>query len=468
MTFPFALHADLKQAKLAWLKHAHAAKDGDQLVAVALACPSGRASTLLASEASERFAVTSYYRPSGAGDHCPLSVGLGVATQLRATTSAPFSEVQQYLEKQKVICESGLRPYLRYFGGGAFDPRRPHEESCWRDFGAASLILPRVTLVETEGAAALIVVASRETVETVFDELRFVLALLGRADFGSEDEPPPASLQAIQLRDSADQSAWTAMLTDAQEQMKAGTLEKVVAARRMTVRLSHRPRFSAVIQRLVEQAPGCSVFALRIGYRIFVGATPETLIEKEGLRLRTEALAGTVARGTGTPDDEAQAALLASEKDLHEHRFVAQMLSDLLSPIAEVRAAKQPQIRSLKRMYHLWTPIVAQLKTPAHVLQLVASLHPTPAVGGLPRAEAVDFILQQEQVERGWYAAPFGWCNQEGDGHFLVALRSALIAEDKVHVYAGAGIVAESDAGREYQETELKMGSILGALGLAS
>jgi isochorismate synthase EntC len=98
----------------------------------------------------------------------------------------------------------------------------------------------------------------------------------------------------------------------------------------------------------------------------------------------------------------------------------------------------------------------------------VHCLHPTPAVGGVPQNEALDFIFEQEHVERGWYAAPFGWCTAAGDGHFVVALRSALIAHNKVHLYAGAGIVAGSVAEAEYEETELKMGSILGALGLAS
>jgi salicylate biosynthesis isochorismate synthase len=108
------------------------------------------------------------------------------------------------------------------------------------------------------------------------------------------------------------------------------------------------------------------------------------------------------------------------------------------------------------------------LEGPTHVLSLVRRLHPTPAVGGVPQEAALDFIGRHEGVERGWYAAPFGWCTQQGDGHFVVALRSALLSGNKVHVYAGAGIVARSDASAEYAETELKMGSVLRSLGLAS
>ncbi len=116
-------------------------------------------------------------------------------------------------------------------------------------------------------------------------------------------------------------------------------------------------------------------------------------------------------------------------------------------------------------MLHLHTPVVGELARPVHVLDLVEALHPTPAVGGLPRAEALAWIAAREGGDRGWYAGPVGWFDGHGDGEFAVAIRSALLAGDRARIYAGAGVVADSNAEAELAETELKQRAMLSALG---
>jgi isochorismate synthase len=222
---------------------------------------------------------------------------------------------------------------------------------------------------------------------------------------------------------------------------------------------------------------------VRIGERAFVGATPELLLSRRGTQLRTEALAGTAAcsptagasaasTAAGGRDpgegDQAAAQLRASSKDRAEHAIVVEAIKRALRPVCEdIDSPPEPRIRRLSRMVHLWSPMTARQTRQEPLLSLVARLHPTPAVGGLPRAQALSFISAHEAAERGWYASPVGFIDADGDGDFVVALRSALIHADRVHLFAGAGIVAESDPNAEFDETELKLGAMQRALGIA-
>jgi isochorismate synthase EntC len=139
-----------------------------------------------------------------------------------------------------------------------------------------------------------------------------------------------------------------------------------------------------------------------------------------------------------------------------------------LAGCADVDAPAEPDVRILRHVVHLHTPFRARLREPCHVLELAARLHPTPAVGGTPRQVAIDWIRSREPVARGWYAAPVGWFDLDGNGELAVAIRSGVLAGNRAHLWAGAGIVAGSDPERELAETELKLRAMLGALGVAA
>jgi isochorismate synthase len=178
-----------------------------------------------------------------------------------------------------------------------------------------------------------------------------------------------------------------------------------------------------------------------------------------------DALAGSVAN-TGDVA-AATAALRASAKDRREHDLVVDAIRAALEDAgATVDAPEEPAIRALRHVLHLHTPFRAQLRSPRHVLELVARLHPTPAVGGTPTESASEWIKAHEPVARGWYAAPVGWFDLEGNGELAVALRSGVISGNRAQLWAGAGIVAGSDPERELAETEVKLRAMLGALGV--
>lgn len=182
--------------------------------------------------------------------------------------------------------------------------------------------------------------------------------------------------------------------------------------------------------------------------------------------LETEALAGSIRRGASASEDAALAgALLHSEKDVREQRDV---LDDIVARLAPLHLTPefpaQPQVRRFANVQHLHTPVRAALPEGVRLLEVVAAMHPTPAVGGSPRDAAVARIRELEGFPRGLYAGALGWLNARGGGEFFVGIRSALVDGERARAYAGAGIVAGSTPEKEFAETELKFKAMLDAL----
>jgi menaquinone-specific isochorismate synthase len=259
-----------------------------------------------------------------------------------------------------------------------------------------------------------------------------------------------------------DRAGWQRLVEAIQGEIGRGGFQKIVAARRAVCQLEQAPAPEVVLARLGDIAHTCTRFALRHPGKLFLGATPEWLVRQHGRSVQTEAMAGS--RRSAEPNAESQ--LLSSRKDLGEHALVVEEIVGALGPVAtHLLVPSQPSVRRLRDILHLYTPIAATLTSDTHVIDLVERLHPTPAVGGTPHQAAQRWIAEHEPDERGWYASPVGWVNAAGDGQFVVALRSALLVDRLAHVFAGAGIVAESDAELEFEETELKLKAMLHALG---
>jgi menaquinone-specific isochorismate synthase len=205
-------------------------------------------------------------------------------------------------------------------------------------------------------------------------------------------------------------------------------------------------------------------------HHAFFGATPELLIAVDNRRIATMALAGSVRRGRSPAEDAALAdRLLHDAKERREHDLVVRAIERRLSPLTQSLAIPpKPIVLPLANIQHLYTPIEGRLQQATDALTLVELLHPTPALGGSPRDLAMDFIRQAEPAPRGWYAGPVGWLDANLDGAFAVAIRSAVTQEERVWLYAGAGIVPGSDPRQEWEETGLKFQPILEALGIST
>jgi salicylate biosynthesis isochorismate synthase len=245
--------------------------------------------------------------------------------------------------------------------------------------------------------------------------------------------------------------------------IRAGALEKVVLARELE---AHAPRAhdpAAIMGVLRQEFPSCYVLAVGRGEATFLAASPELLVRREGQRASTVALAGSIGRSADPAvDDHLGERLLRSDKDREENAIVARAIARVLQPHSVwVAAAPEPAVIKVANIQHLATPIRAQLASPRDALELAGLLHPTPAVGGDPRERAVELIPALEGFDRGWYAGGVGWTDSTGDGEFCVSLRCALLRGPMARLYAGCGIVRDSEPASELAETEIKFGALL-------
>jgi isochorismate synthase len=222
-----------------------------------------------------------------------------------------------------------------------------------------------------------------------------------------------------------------------------------------------------VVRSLRAAYPSCFTYLVTgADGTAFVGASPELLVRRSGARAFSQPMAGSVARGGNEVEDDRHArALVDSAKDNAEHRIVSEFVVEALRPFSRAVEAQPPEVVRFTNIQHLATTVTAELTDQAaEVLDLAAALHPTPAVGGWPRTEAEELIDELEGLERGWYAGAVGWIDGQGDGEFAVALRCGLLWQDGARLYAGVGVMPDSDPARELEETELKFKALLMAL----
>ncbi|HEX5802162.1 MAG TPA: isochorismate synthase [Azospira sp.] len=252
--------------------------------------------------------------------------------------------------------------------------------------------------------------------------------------------------------------AWSARVQRALSAIAAGELDKVVLSRSLRLPLAGRIAPTALLARLVERHPESTVFAVASENAVFLGATPEQLVGFAGGAVRADALAGTAW------DDEP----LEVDKNAHEQALVVTAIRDALAPLcATLQLPPAPRVlelRGLHKLRHLWTPISGQVRPGIGLFDLIARLHPTPAVGGWPGEAARDWLRRHGERRPGWYGGGIGWIDRAGDGEVAVALRCGLIAGRHIELSAGAGIVAGSRAEHEFRETEAKLGTMLGVL----
>ncbi len=240
-------------------------------------------------------------------------------------------------------------------------------------------------------------------------------------------------------------------------------LDKVVLARELTVEAhaAHDP--AALLGALRDLFPACFCFCFGTAEAAFVGASPELLVRRSGAVAATVALAGTTGRSADPAvDDHLGEAMLRSPKVREEHAIVVKRIERTLRPHSVwVHAEGEPFVIKVGNLQHLATPIRAQLAESHSAIELAGFLHPTPAIGGEPREAALELIAELEGIDRGWYTGPMGWMDAAEDGEFCVGLRSALLRDREAHLFAGCGIVADSEPAAELQESELKFEALL-------
>jgi menaquinone-specific isochorismate synthase len=281
------------------------------------------------------------------------------------------------------------------------------------------------------------------------------------------ERPAASGAGAIAMAEAGGEGNFRRAVARAVGMIAAGRFEKIVLARCQELTAPGRLHPLRVLNGLRQRFPDCYAFSFANGRgQSFIGASPERLLRVEGGTVLTEALAGSAARGRTASEDAALGgALLGDEKELREHRHVLASIERRLAPLGlALDHASRPGLKRLANVQHLHTPVSAVLPPGVRLLDVLAGLHPTPAVGGSPREAACAHIRELEAFSRGLYAGPVGWIDHRGGGEFFVGIRSALIDGSRAQVYAGGGIVAGSDPEKEFAETELKFQALLESL----
>ncbi|MCJ0874997.1 isochorismate synthase MenF [Streptomyces sp. AP-93] len=292
--------------------------------------------------------------------------------------------------------------------------------------GTSALVVPRVLVGRRDGVSWM------TTVGTPPSPL-------------PRQEPAPMP-RAIWQRDTAARPHWQHAVDEAVRRIRDGEAHKVVLARQAVGELSHAADFRTLTSALSHRNPDCFTFAVDG----LTGATPELLVRRTGRQITSIALAGTSWPGGTSP--------IGTAKNAEEHGYAATSVTDTLRPLcSELHACDQPELLHLPHLTHLATRITGTLNEDVSSLGLAGALHPTAAVGGTPTDRALDLIQILENTDRGRYAAPVGWQDAHGDGEWCIALRCAAIKGNRLQLYAGCGIVADSEPEAEWQETEVKL-----------
>jgi len=389
-------------------------------------------------------------------------VGMDIADRQTAAGNQRFAQLRHSLDRHLSIHPANQNRH--YFCNFTFfdQPDTDH-----LGFAPAELVLPRWQVIQKgqrQRAIANLFLSPHTNLEQLTDTLWQQYQRLSTAPHLNLAPLMPSLRQLWQRTEHQNFQNSVVKALQAIEQQQ---VQKLVLAHALDVTAPLPLNLSQSLHHLRLCHPHCYVFSVSNGQgHTFLGASPETLLHIDRQEMRTDALAGSAARGaTAASDAQLAQALLDSPKERHEHQIVVDFLCDRLAQLQICpHHAPSPRILKLTNIQHLYTPITGIVPSHCHPLDILAHLHPTPAVAGIPPQRALSLIQQHEAVGRSLYAAPIGWLDTQGNAQFIVGIRSALLKGNQARLYAGAGIVSGSNPEREEAEVQLKLQALLNAL----
>lgn len=355
---------------------------------------------------------------------------------------------------EPALAEAVLAKGQRVWGGRSFDGRTERNQRCLQSF----FFLPQIELARSGSAWEI-------RVNLGDDPLKARAALSRLSNVCQHLEKPDCDVQLTTHQPAFGE--WSTMIDDALETIETTKLQKVVLARKTILNLDRSLPAASLLKASRDVNVSNFHFMLALDEKhCFVGSTPERLFLRSGSEFYTEALAGTIGRGKDAEEDLSLATwLLNDSKNIYENRLVVDDITQRLTPYSDNLDVEQtPHLVRLRNVQHLKRDIEGKLTNGVSSSRLLDTLQPTAAIAGLPRDTAVDFIIQHEPFARGWYSGSVGYLGHE-QSEFCVAIRSALVVGDKIHLFAGAGIVPGSDAESEWKELDRKMATLRNLLG---
>ncbi|SMF41556.1 isochorismate synthase [Alteromonadaceae bacterium Bs31] len=386
-----------------------------------------------------------------------LSVaGIGTALELKATSPSAIPDV--FAKAERLVDKSNA--FL--LGGCSFSGRSGAYQ--WQGFPGARFVLPLIEIRQQDGAYMLAFNVFASSFAQWQEQQLAIHSICRQHVFLEVPEPPVVKIKS--RRNSVDAELWQQQVQEVLQKVEEGSLQKVVLAREVSLELSSSPDPMLILAALETANPDCFSFAMEMDGKCFFGCSPERLLKRQASTLHTEALAGTVRRGKNHVEDLALERVLRKDgKLIHEHKLVAKAIKESLTPFATLIEDSEPvKILKLNRVQHRCQPLTVKVSGDSATGDLYRCLHPTPAICGYPSARALSLINDIEQICRGWYSGSVGIIGH-GYCELSVAIRSALLAGNKLWLYSGVGIVSGSHAQEEWQELESKLESMLQAIG---
>lgn len=338
-----------------------------------------------------------------------------------------------------------------------------HADEDWKEFNDSTWFVPEIILIKKEEKIFIIfnaLVSSTSPEEKTVKKLKSKLEIIFKIE---NDVPKVPSVKTINGISPKEKKKWKNIVQQVIDKLQDGLLQKAVLSRRVDIKLNDEPSLNFITSKLRASNGQCYLFVYKNGKSAFFGASPELLLGLKNETLYSGALAGSVNRGVNDSDDKSlETSLLTNEKNLFEHELVVNhVINAFKNFTGEEPAVEKTSVKKLTNIQHLYTPVSCKNKIGPNIFGLVKELYPTPAVCGVPKESALNLIEDLETEQRGLYSGIIGWFNFSGTVELVVGIRSALSTGNKVLVYAGAGIVADSNPDEEYQETEIKLKSIL-------
>lgn len=390
--------------------------------------------------------------------------GAEVAAQLGSFSGNRFEATKEWinetLENSIAVGDASL-PFFgpSFFCGFTFLDDSERESP----FASSTVFVPRWQVVASEGrcvAIANAVVDADADIEPVAKRIWNANTKFRKFDYQHVDERQKRGrLKVLETAESGGSDAFKLAVNQALLMIKDQQFQKIVLARALDLKADQAFHPLEILNTLRERYEDCYAFSIaNESGQSFIGASPERLVSVNQGRAKVDVLAGTAPRGeTASEDARFGASLLDSEKDRREHKFVYESVCRRLETLGvQVSCPWNPKLKRLQNVQHLLVEVEASVPENLHLLDLVRELHPTPAVGGTPREDAVPRIRELESFDRSLYAGPIGWVNAKGEGEFVVGIRSAMVDGDRARLYAGVGVVEGSKAEIEYNETNLK------------
>lgn len=389
-------------------------------------------------------------------------LGYGELIKLVAGQQQRFSSLQK---QYKHLCQQwyGDNPFMpKAFLGYAFDPLSAMTEH-WSDLPNAQLSIPEI-IIETRAQKTSITINfdHQQTEDTdkllarLFASLEQIIKPPGRPK-----HPPPVHISSSKA--IPDKIHWQQLSEQAIQLIAQKQMNKLVFSRKLSLLAESDFDSRQLLDKLSKHYPGCTIIACAKNNLELIAATPERLLSLNHGHISCDAIGGTL----DINDQPSYAELIngqsaSASKLLHEHAIIVDHIRQQLEPLCpKLEIPVAPSLMKLHNLYHLQTRINGQIADSVSLFDLIDQLHPTPAIGGQPHRAAMQWIQQNEAYDRGWYTGGFGWMDGNNEGEISVLLRCALIKNNQLDLFAGAGLVADSVADSEWHETELKMKTIL-------